>query len=81
MAAGEQEEQRTLEETPTWAVSICCFFFILLSLSIEVGLHKLSAILKKNNRRSLGKALAKIKTDKEFLNNILRCTYYYYYYY
>ncbi|XP_057748845.1 MLO-like protein 6 isoform X2 [Arachis stenosperma] len=63
MAAGEQEEQRTLEETPTWAVSICCFFFILLSLSIEAGLHKLSAILKKNNRRSLGKALAKIKTE------------------
>jgi len=38
-------EERSLEETPTWAVSVFCFFFLLISLIIEGSLHKLSEVL------------------------------------
>ena len=40
-----EEEQRSLEDTPTWAVSVCCFFFVVISLMIEGGLHKLTEVI------------------------------------
>ncbi|KAF8008019.1 hypothetical protein BT93_K1875 [Corymbia citriodora subsp. variegata] len=52
-----------LEETPTWAVSIFCLFFFVLSFVIDSGLHHLTEFLKKRRRKSLSKALAKIKTE------------------
>jgi len=42
MAEGEQ---RSLEETPTWAVSVCCFIVLVISLLIEGGLHKLAEVI------------------------------------
>ncbi|KAK2434427.1 MLO protein [Trifolium repens] len=59
----EDGEQRSLEKTPTWAVSICCFIVLVISLIIDGGLHKLAEILRKKNRKSMGKALAKTKTE------------------
>ncbi|XP_028193742.1 MLO-like protein 12 isoform X4 [Glycine soja] len=56
-------KERSLEETPTWAVSVFCFFFLMISLIIEGGLHKLSEILRKGKGKSLGKALTKTKTE------------------
>jgi len=41
----DMEEQRSLEETSTWAVSVFCFFFLLTSLIIEGSLHKLAEVL------------------------------------
>lgn len=38
-------EERSLEETATWAVSVFCFFLLLISLIIEGSLHKLSEVL------------------------------------
>ncbi|CAJ1978880.1 unnamed protein product [Sphenostylis stenocarpa] len=35
-------KERSLEETPTWAVAVCCFFFLVISLIIEFSLHKLA---------------------------------------
>ncbi|CAL5212805.1 unnamed protein product [Lathyrus oleraceus] len=58
-----QTEQRSLEDTPTWAVSICCFFVLVISLIIEHGLHKFTEVLKKQKRKSMGKALAKTKIE------------------
>ncbi|KAL3715041.1 hypothetical protein ACJRO7_006868 [Eucalyptus globulus] len=52
-----------LEETPTWAVSIFCLFFFVVSFVIDSGLHHLTEVLKKRRRKSLNKALAKIKTE------------------
>lgn len=40
-----EEEQRSLEDTPTWAVSVCCFFFVIISLMIGGGLHKLTEVI------------------------------------
>jgi mlo protein len=34
----------SLEETPTWAVSIVCLFFFLLSFMIDTGLHHLTKV-------------------------------------
>lgn len=38
-------KERSLEETPTWAVSVFCFFFLMISLIIEGGLHKLAEVI------------------------------------
>ncbi|ESW04755.1 hypothetical protein PHAVU_011G122800 [Phaseolus vulgaris] len=59
----DMEEQRSLEETSTWAVSVFCFFFLLTSLIIEGSLHKLAEILRKRKDKSLGRALTKTKTE------------------
>ncbi|KAK7263702.1 hypothetical protein RJT34_31296 [Clitoria ternatea] len=56
-------EERSLEATPTWAVSVFCFFFLIISLIIEGGLHKLTEILRKRKRKSLEKALTKTQTE------------------
>ncbi|XP_073225957.1 MLO-like protein 6 isoform X2 [Cicer arietinum] len=74
-------EQRSLEDTPTWAVSVCSFFVLIVSLIIEAGLHKLTEHLKKKKRISMGKALAKTKTvpiskiciNKDVANSFLPC--------
>ncbi|KAH1142799.1 hypothetical protein GLYMA_12G119300v4 [Glycine max] len=74
-------KERSLEETPTWAVSVFCFFFLMISLIIEGGLHKLSEILRKGKGKSLGKALTKTKTvpiskiciSKGVANSFLPC--------
>lgn len=42
---GSETEQRSLEETPTWAVSICCLFVLVISLIIEGGLHKFTEVI------------------------------------
>ncbi|KAG2397146.1 MLO-like protein [Vigna angularis] len=56
-------EERSLEETATWAVSVFCFFFLLISLIIEGSLHKLTELLRKRKGKSLGRALTKTKTE------------------
>ena len=37
MAVGEYE--RTLEETPTWAVAVVCFVLVLVSIFVEHIIH------------------------------------------
>ncbi|RDX67107.1 MLO-like protein 12, partial [Mucuna pruriens] len=56
-------KERSLQETPTWAVSVFCFFFLIISLIIESSLHKFSQILRKRKGKSLEKALTKTKTE------------------
>ncbi|XP_027348183.1 MLO-like protein 12 [Abrus precatorius] len=56
-------EERSLEHTPTWAISIFCCFFLIISIIIDGGLHKLTELLRKRKRKSLGKALTKTKTE------------------
>ena len=36
---GEGESERTLEETPTWAVAVVCFVLVIISLFIEHIIH------------------------------------------
>ncbi|XP_059663558.1 MLO protein homolog 1-like [Cornus florida] len=63
-------EKRTLEDTPTWAVSIFCFAFFFISFIIDVALHHLTQFLKRRSSKSLNNALRKIKTEMMILGFI-----------
>ncbi|KAJ4839702.1 hypothetical protein Tsubulata_012682 [Turnera subulata] len=65
-AVGEQ----SLEETPTWAVATVCFVLIVLSLLIEHLLLLLAKYFNKKRRKSLIRALDKIKSDLMLLGFI-----------
>nr|ALI93621.1 MLO8 [Vitis pseudoreticulata] len=56
-------EPASLEETPTWAVSIFCLAFFVISGSIDAGLHRLTKFLKKRKRKALNRALGRIKIE------------------
>ncbi|XP_021888514.1 MLO-like protein 12 isoform X4 [Carica papaya] len=60
----------SLENTPTWAVSIVCFFFFLISFTIDAGLHHLTQFLRRRKRKSLNRALTRIKTEMMILGFI-----------
>lgn len=57
------ENQNSLEETPTWAVSIVCLFIFLISFIIETFLHRLTLFFKRRKKKSLKRAMVKIKTE------------------
>lgn len=54
---------RSLEETPTWAVAVVCFFLVLISIIIEHVIHLVGKWLKKRHKRALYEALEKIKSE------------------
>ncbi|XP_052200728.1 MLO-like protein 12 [Diospyros lotus] len=58
-----EEESRSLEYTPSWAVATVCFVLVAISLLIEYGLHLLSRHFNKRRRKYLIQALDKIKSD------------------
>ncbi|RVW98720.1 MLO-like protein 6 [Vitis vinifera] len=60
MAKGSKD--RSLEQTPTWAVAVVCFVLVLISIIIEYILHLIGKWLTKRNKRALYEALEKIKT-------------------
>ncbi|MFS8020380.1 hypothetical protein Hanom_Chr15g01414891 [Helianthus anomalus] len=37
--------ERSLEETPTWAVALVCAVFIIISVIIEHGIHSLGKVI------------------------------------
>ncbi|XP_050250163.1 MLO-like protein 6 isoform X1 [Quercus robur] len=61
MAVGEYE--RTLEETPTWAVAVVCFVLVLISIFVEHIIHIIGKWLKNKHKRALYEALEKIKGE------------------
>ncbi|KAM4094214.1 hypothetical protein ACB094_06G179100 [Castanea mollissima] len=61
MAVGEYE--RTLEETPTWAVAVVCFVLVLVSIFVEHIIHIIGKWLKNKHKRALYEALEKIKGE------------------
>ncbi|KAL6330544.1 hypothetical protein AAG906_040475 [Vitis piasezkii] len=63
-------EPASLEETPTWAVSIFCLAFFVISGSIDAGLHRLTKFLKKRKRKALNRALGRIKIEMMILGFI-----------
>ncbi|XP_023892160.2 MLO-like protein 6 [Quercus suber] len=61
---------RSLEETPTWAVAVVCFFLVLISIIIEYIIHLIGKWLKKKRKRALYEALEKIKSELMLLGFI-----------
>ncbi|XP_021911857.1 MLO-like protein 12, partial [Carica papaya] len=67
--AGEAKE-RSLEETPTWAVAVVCFVLLLISILIEHVIHIIGHWLKKKRKSALYEALEKVKAELMLLGFI-----------
>ncbi|KAL1810932.1 hypothetical protein ACET3Z_020997 [Daucus carota] len=68
MAGGS--EDRSLQETPTWAVAIVCGVFVIISIIIEHGIHSLGKLFIKRKKKALNEALEKIKAELMLLGFI-----------
>ncbi|RVW57873.1 MLO-like protein 6 [Vitis vinifera] len=54
-------EDRSLTETPTWAVAVVCFVLLAVSIFIEHIIHHIGSWLKRRNKRALYEALERSK--------------------
>ncbi|KAK3021362.1 hypothetical protein RJ639_045995 [Escallonia herrerae] len=63
-------KDRSLEETPTWAVAVVCFVLVAVSIVIEQIIHIIGKWLKKRNKSALFEALEKIKAELMLLGFI-----------
>ncbi|KAH9315725.1 hypothetical protein KI387_024352, partial [Taxus chinensis] len=62
--------ERSLEETPTWAVAAVCLVFIVISIILEQAIHRIGKWLIRKNKKSLYEALDKIKSELMILGFI-----------
>ncbi|CAL5331989.1 unnamed protein product [Camellia sinensis] len=53
--------QRSLEQTPTWAVAVVCAVFVIISILIEHGIESLEKWFEKRHKKAMSEALEKIK--------------------
>ncbi|XP_004500844.1 MLO protein homolog 1-like [Cicer arietinum] len=68
--AGAALGERTLKETPTWAVAAVCAVFIIISVLIEYGIHSLEKWFHKKHKKAMSEALEKIKAELMLLGFI-----------
>ncbi|CAI0411738.1 unnamed protein product [Linum tenue] len=61
--AGGSNMERTLEETPTWAVAAVCFVLVVISIFIEQLIHLAHKWLHKLHKPALVEALEKVKAE------------------
>ncbi|KAF8108844.1 hypothetical protein N665_0104s0157 [Sinapis alba] len=60
---GSTEGPRELDQTPTWAVSTVCGVIILISIILELMIHKIGTVFEKKKKKALYEALQKIKNE------------------
>ncbi|EXB74407.1 MLO protein-1-like protein [Morus notabilis] len=60
MAVGSPGE-RSLKATPTWAVTLVCAVFVIVSVIIQLAIHSLGRWFNKRHKKALFEALEKIK--------------------
>ncbi|XP_010500219.1 PREDICTED: MLO-like protein 9 [Camelina sativa] len=60
---GGGEGPRQLDQTPTWAVSTVCGVIILISIILELIIHKVGEVFVKKKKKALFEALEKIKSE------------------
>ncbi|KAI9098500.1 hypothetical protein K1719_025125 [Acacia pycnantha] len=65
-----QVKERTLEETPTWAVAVVCFVLLAVSIAIEHLIQAVGHWFKKRHKRALYEALEKVKGELMLLGFI-----------
>lgn len=61
--AVNQVKERTLEETPTWAVAVVCLVLLAVSITIEHIIHAIGKWFKKKHKNALFEALEKVKGE------------------
>ncbi|XP_027148634.1 MLO protein homolog 1-like [Coffea eugenioides] len=69
-AGGGGAGERSLEETPTWAVAIVCAVFVIISFLMELGIHSLGKWFQKRQNKAMIEALEKIKSELMILGFI-----------
>ncbi|GMP44444.1 hypothetical protein CsSME_00013369 [Camellia sinensis var. sinensis] len=62
--------QRSLEQTPTWAVAVVCAVFVIISILIEHGIESLEKWFEKRHKKAMSEALEKIKAELMLLGFI-----------
>nr|KJB13401.1 hypothetical protein B456_002G072500 [Gossypium raimondii] len=60
---GENEEERSVAITPTWALATVLSVFIAVSLIVERSIHQLTNWLRRTDKKSLLAALEKMKEE------------------
>ncbi|CAA7025176.1 unnamed protein product [Microthlaspi erraticum] len=60
---GVGEGPRELDQTPTWAVSTVCGVIILISIVLELMIHKIGTLFERKRKKALYEALQKIKNE------------------
>ncbi|KAL1194033.1 MLO-like protein 9 [Cardamine amara subsp. amara] len=60
---GGGEGARQLDQTPTWAVSTVCGVIILISIILELLIHKVGEVFERKKKKALFEALEKIKNE------------------
>jgi len=70
MAGGGGDDDRSLKQTPTWAVAVVCLGFVVISLLLEHGIHRVSNWLSRRNKKALYEALEKLKAELMLLGFI-----------
>ncbi|KAK4836668.1 hypothetical protein QYF36_025977 [Acer negundo] len=63
-------EERTLQETPTWAVAVVCFVMLAISIAIEHLIHLVDKWLHSKHKLALVEALEKVKAELMLLGFI-----------
>ncbi|KAI4317048.1 hypothetical protein L6164_024959 [Bauhinia variegata] len=54
---------RSLKETPTWAVAAVCTVFVIISVIIEHVIHSLAKWFQKRHKKAMSEALEKIRAE------------------
>ncbi|CAA6663140.1 unnamed protein product [Spirodela intermedia] len=70
MAGGDPTDSRELDETPTWAVASVCTVIVLISITLEKLLHHIGKWFTERRKKSLFKALEKVKAELMILGFI-----------
>lgn len=60
---GGGESEKSLEQTPTWAVATVCTVFVVCSLLVERGIFSFGRYLKRNKQKELFHTLEVIKNE------------------
>uniref|UniRef100_A0A7N0VLD3 MLO-like protein n=1 Tax=Kalanchoe fedtschenkoi TaxID=63787 RepID=A0A7N0VLD3_KALFE len=60
---GATSSSRELDQTPTWAVASVCACLIIISISLEKGLHRIGHWLTAKHKKALFEALEKVKSE------------------
>ncbi|XP_072963333.1 MLO protein homolog 1-like isoform X3 [Typha angustifolia] len=61
---------RSLKETPTWAVAVVCAVIVIISVMMEHGIHRLGKWFQKRQKKAMSEALEKIKAELMLLGFI-----------
>ncbi|KAK7283470.1 hypothetical protein RIF29_13011 [Crotalaria pallida] len=56
-------DERSLEQTPTWAVSLVCSVIVIISILLEKVIHKFAKMFERKKKLALLEALEKIKGE------------------